>query len=64
MLRKTIHKDNLKKKEEMRISQIEYDNISKPPKPFKIMIHINNKKKDKDVSDKIIKIPFINAKKQ
>ena len=64
MLRKTIHKDNLKKKGEMRISQIEYDNISKPPKPLKIMIHINNKKKDGDASDKIIKIPFINAKKQ
>jgi hypothetical protein len=42
MLRKTIHKDNLKKKGEMRISQIEYDNISKPPKPLKIMIHIND----------------------
>jgi len=46
MLRKTIHKDNLKKKGEMRISQIEYDNISKPPKPLKIMIHINDKIKD------------------
>jgi hypothetical protein len=43
-----MHINNIIKKAKMGISQIENDDILKPPKPFKIMVLINYNKKDED----------------